>query len=99
MKFRGRVKWFNPKKGYGFITREDGSKDVFVHWSDIKSEGFKTLMEGEEVEFEEYTDQRGTKAVNVLRLSRSAEKKTEPKMFRPKASGSKRQIRDKFEKK
>lgn len=74
MKIRGRVKWFNSKKGYGFITKEDGSGDVFVHWTDIKAEGYKTLNAGEEVEFEEKVDQRGVKAINVVKLSRSGGK-------------------------
>jgi len=49
---RGKVKWFNDQKGYGFIAKEDGSGDVFVHFSTIKSEGFKSLAEGDAVEFE-----------------------------------------------
>jgi len=49
---RGTVKWFNPDKGYGFITPEDGSKDVFVHYSEIDMDGFRTLEESDEVEFE-----------------------------------------------
>ena len=48
---KGRVKWFNEKKGYGFISKDDG-KDVFVHFSAIKKDGFKVLYEGDEVEFE-----------------------------------------------
>jgi CspA family cold shock protein len=47
---KGRVKWFNPKKGYGFITSDDG-KEVFVHFSSVQGEGFRSLREGEEVEF------------------------------------------------
>ncbi|NIS61944.1 MAG: cold shock domain-containing protein [Proteobacteria bacterium] len=61
---RGRVKWFSEKKGYGFITQEDGN-DVFVHYSAINSEGFKTLREGDEVEFEISQGEKGLQATNV----------------------------------
>ena len=64
---RGQVKWFNEKKGYGFISQEDGD-DVFVHFSAIQRDGFKTLHEGDEVEFEISQDQRGAKASNVVVL-------------------------------
>ena len=63
----GRVKWFNPEKGYGFIEREDGGGDVFVHFSAIQMEGFKTLNEGDEVEFEIVDGARGPQASNVTR--------------------------------
>ncbi len=65
----GRVKWFNPEKGYGFIEREDGGGDVFVHFSAIQMEGFKTLNEGDEVEFEIVDGARGPQAANVVRVS------------------------------
>lgn len=61
---RGKVKWFNDKKGYGFITGEDG-KDVFVHHSAIQGEGFRTLAEGQEVEFEVTNSPKGLQASNV----------------------------------
>jgi CspA family cold shock protein len=62
----GRVKWFSQEKGYGFIEREGGS-DVFVHYSAIKQEGFKTLSEGEEVEFDLVEGTRGPQAANVIK--------------------------------
>lgn len=64
---KGTVKWFNDQKGYGFIQPEDGSKDVFVHHSEIQGEGFKTLSEGEEVEFDVVQDPKGLKAMNVIK--------------------------------
>ncbi len=63
----GKVKWFNAEKGYGFIEREDGG-DVFVHFSAIQSEGFKTLEEGQAVEFDVVQGNRGEQAPNVVRL-------------------------------
>ncbi len=64
----GKVKWFDEKKGYGFIEREEG-KDVFVHFSAIESDGFKTLQEGEEVEFEIVDSDRGPQAANVTKVA------------------------------
>ncbi|KAB7705317.1 cold-shock protein [Bacillus aerolatus] len=61
---RGKVKWFNSEKGFGFIEREDG-EDVFVHFSAIQSEGYKTLDEGQEVTFDVEDGQRGPQATNV----------------------------------
>ncbi|HLR67341.1 cold-shock protein CspD [Virgibacillus alimentarius] len=61
----GKVKWFNAEKGFGFIEREDGD-DVFVHFSAIQAEGFKTLEEGQEVEFEIVEGNRGPQAANVV---------------------------------
>ena len=63
---RGTVKWFNDSKGYGFIERDDGEDDVFVHYSAIKMDGFKTLEEGQTVEFELATGERGPHATNVV---------------------------------
>lgn len=65
-KIKGQVKWFNESKGFGFITPEDGSKDVFVHFSAIQSSGFKTLAEGQNVEFEVQDGPKGPSAVNVV---------------------------------
>ena len=62
----GIVKWFNDSKGYGFISLEDG-EDVFVHHSEIQGDGFKTLNEGEIVEFEVAPGRKGQQAVNVIR--------------------------------
>lgn len=67
----GTVKWFNPDKGYGFIAREDG-EDLFVHYSEIEMEGFKTLQEGQEVQFEITTGQNGKlQASNVRKAEGS----------------------------
>lgn len=63
----GKVKWFNAEKGYGFITTEDG-KDVFVHFSAIQSDGYKTLDEGANVEFDVTESDRGPQASNVVKL-------------------------------
>lgn len=63
---KGKVRWFNDAKGYGFISQSSG-EDVFVHHSEIQSEGFRTLAEGEEVEFELRETERGLQAVNVTR--------------------------------
>jgi CspA family cold shock protein len=65
----GVVKWFNRSKGYGFIKPDDGSNDVFVHFSAIVAEGVKDLKEGEKVEFEIVTNQKGPNAKNVVPLS------------------------------
>lgn len=64
---KGTVKWFNNQKGFGFISDEQGN-DVFVHYSGIQSNGFKSLEEGQEVEFEVIEGQKGPQAVNVIKL-------------------------------
>ncbi|HEY4392012.1 MAG TPA: cold shock domain-containing protein [Paenibacillus sp.] len=64
---QGKVKWFNAEKGYGFIETEEGT-DVFVHFSAIQSEGFKTLEEGQSVEFDIVDGARGPQAANVIKL-------------------------------
>jgi cold shock protein len=64
----GTVKWFNDAKGFGFITPEDGSKDCFVHHTAIQGDGFKSLTEGQRVEFEVVQGQKGPAAQNVVKL-------------------------------
>jgi CspA family cold shock protein len=70
MKTTGTVKWFNEAKGFGFITPEGGAKDCFVHHTAIQGQGFKTLAEGEKVEFEIVEGQKGPAAQNVVRTGR-----------------------------
>ncbi len=69
MSFTGTVKWFSKEKGYGFITRDDNQGDVFVHFSAIQQRGFKTLEQGQRVEFEVEQDTKGLRAKNVRVLS------------------------------
>ena len=67
---KGTVKWFNAEKGYGFLSNDEGGEDVFVHFSAIQTDGYRTLVEGQKVEFEEEMDERKGKlrAVNVKPL-------------------------------
>jgi cold shock CspA family protein len=68
MRIKGTVKWFNEEKGFGFITRDDGQKDVFCHHSAIQGTGRKTLAEGAKVEFDVVQGQKGPAAENVVTL-------------------------------
>ena len=68
VRLKGTVKWFNNAKGFGFIGREDGSSDVFVHYSAINNDGYKSLQEGDQVEFEIVEGQKGPQAGNVSRI-------------------------------
>jgi CspA family cold shock protein len=69
-RIRGKVKWFNNAKGYGFIGRDDGP-DVFVHYSGITADGYKSLQEGDDVEFEIVDGQKGPQAANVTKLAQA----------------------------
>lgn len=69
----GTVKWFNAAKGFGFITRDDGQKDVFCHFSAIQSEGFKELAEGDKVDFDVVDAEKGPAAQNVVKRQAPAE--------------------------
>ena len=69
----GKVKWFNPRKGYGFIAADDG-RDVFVHYSDITGDGYRTLVEGDTVSFDTVEGEKGLRAENVVAKTASASK-------------------------
>ena len=69
MKVSGKVKWFNNAKGYGFIEHEPGGRDVFVHYSSIQEDGYKTLKEGQVVEFDITQGPRGPQAENVIKAT------------------------------
>ena len=69
MRTTGTVKWFDDSKGFGFITPEDGAKDCFVHHTGIAGDGFKSLAEGDKVEFDMVQEARGPKATNVSRVA------------------------------
>ena len=64
---KGRVKWFNETRGYGFITNQDG-EELYVHFTDIQGRGYKTLVEGEEVEYEVKANEKGKQATNVMKV-------------------------------
>jgi CspA family cold shock protein len=66
MRQNGTVKWFNDAKGFGFITPEDGAKDCFVHYSAIQGSGFRTLVEGDQVEYDLVNGEKGPAAANVV---------------------------------
>jgi cold shock protein len=68
----GKVKWFNENKGYGFILSDEGARDVFVHYSEIRDDGYRTLAEGETVEYELMDSPKGPQAKGVLRNNKSA---------------------------
>jgi len=70
----GKVKWFNPKKGYGFIETEDG-RDIFVHYASIAGDGYKTLIEGNKVSFDVVEGEKGLRAENVVAESASTSEK------------------------
>ena len=72
---KGKVKWFSNVKGYGFIEKEGGGADIFVHYSVVQGEGYKTLKEGDEVTFDVAQGEKGTHAANVVRTAK-AEKKS-----------------------
>lgn len=65
---KGTVKWFNDQKGFGFVAKEDGSGDVFVHYSAIKGDGYRSLAEGDKVEFEISETDKGPRATNVMKV-------------------------------
>lgn len=68
MRVTGTVKWFDSKKGFGFITRDDNGQDIFVHFSAIKGSGFKNLEEGQKVEFDIVQEEKGPRAVDVVKI-------------------------------
>lgn len=72
MKHTGKVKWFNENKGYGFILQEGGGRDIFVHYSEIQEDGYRTLAEGETVQFELLESPKGPQAKQVIRDGKTA---------------------------
>jgi len=83
----GTVKWFDEKKGFGFIEREDGEDDVFVHYSNIAGTGFRTLHDGEKVEFKVEMTDRGPKATEVVSKERGGSTEAEGSTEAPSPSG------------
>jgi CspA family cold shock protein len=67
---KGKVKWFSNVKGYGFLEKDGGDKDIFIHYSAIQSEGYKTLEQGEEVTFDVVEGERGPQAANLVRTKK-----------------------------
>jgi CspA family cold shock protein len=78
LKHTGKVKWFNENKGYGFILQDNGGRDIFVHYSEIQEDGYRTLAEGETVEFELMESPKGPQAKTVVRNNKSASASTAP---------------------
>ncbi len=74
---KGKVKWFSNMKGFGFLTKEGEEKDIFVHYSSIQSEGYKKLLEGEEVAFEIVQGEKGLQASNVVRTKKPKDEKAQ----------------------
>ena len=74
---KGKVKWFSNVKGYGFLEKEGGGQDIFVHYSSIQGEGYKKLQEAEEVTFEIVQGEKGPQATNVVRVKKAAVPKQE----------------------
>jgi cold shock protein len=70
---KGKVKWFSNVKGFGFLEKEGGDKDIFVHYSSIQGEGYKKLLEGEEVTFDVVEGEKGPQAANVVRTKKPKE--------------------------
>jgi len=79
MSKKGKVKWFSNVKGYGFLEKEGGEQDIFVHYASIQGEGYKKLEEGEEVTFDIVQGEKGPQAANVVRSKKSKEGASEKK--------------------
>ena len=75
---KGKVKWFSNVKGFGFVEKEGGDRDIFIHYSAIQSDGYKTLDQGEEVSFDVVDGERGPQAVNLIRAKKPPKKAAEP---------------------